>query len=152
MRGQAALGAHTTNGPTTDELCCDRLPIVFCRDRLLKAFYRDKESRNMGFPMSRQCRAHDRTCVRGNGFPGLHDTAYRMQPCGLGSTTERLGHATRWLCECDNAHATETLCRDRDFSIAIDLFNSQNRKKKRFFDPRDLGRHSLVSELRHTNT
>ena len=62
VRDQAALGADTTEGRTKDEYCCDReffvvtdflqffiATEILCRDRLLKVFYRNRESRNMGF-------------------------------------------------------------------------------------------------------
>ena len=50
-RDQAALGTHTAKGRATDELYRDKK--ILYRDRLLKVFCRDRESRNMGFPMSR---------------------------------------------------------------------------------------------------
>ena len=44
------------------------------------------------------------------------------------------------------------LCRDKEFSVVIKLVSSKKKKRVQIFDPRELGCHSLVSELRYTNT
>ena len=54
-RDQAALGAHTAKGRTTNELCRDRLHMVLCHNKEFSVMIENPET--WDFPMSRH-RAH----------------------------------------------------------------------------------------------
>ena len=89
----------------------------------------------------------DRDALSPTTEPSSHDrlaravgrrTWQRRSDSALGMHTTKSGHAHD-----TDVRATKVLCRDRD-SLSQHTCPVAKRKK---IDPRDLGRHSLVSEL-----
>ena len=64
------------------------------------------------------------------------------RPCSRRAHDKALGENDRDVC------VTEDFCRDRDFSITIDLSSGQKKKKN---DPWGVGHPSLVSEPKYAN-